>query len=71
MQIIPTYWHKEGTVICSAQLRHTVQEDRGHLLVLVLHKAEHLEGKPPHLTLAILNYGCLRILVTASFCGEE
>lgn len=71
MQIITTYWHKEGTVICSAQLRHTVKEDRGHLLVLVLHKAKHLEGEPAHLTLAVFNDGCLRVLVTASFCREE
>lgn len=38
-----TYWHKKGTVICSAQLCHAVEEDRRHLLVLVLHKAEYLK----------------------------
>lgn len=36
-------WHKKGTVICSAQLCHTVKEDHRHVLVLALHKAGELE----------------------------
>lgn len=44
-----------------------MEEDCRHLLVLVLHKAEHLKGKPAHLTLAILNYSCLWVLVAANW----
>lgn len=66
-----TYRHKKGTVFCSAQLCHTVKEDCRHLLVLVLHEAKHLKGKPAHLALAVLNYSRLWVLVTASFCRED
>lgn len=60
-----TYWHEEGAVISPAQLGDAVQEDRGHFLILVLHKAEHFEGEPALLAPAVFDDGGLRVLVTA------
>lgn len=42
-----------------------MQEDGGHLLVLVLHKAEHFESEAAHLALPILKDGGLGVFFTA------
>lgn len=65
MKVCQSYWHEHWTIICSTQLGDTVQEDSGHLLVLVLHKAEHFKGKAAHLALPIFKHGCLGIFFTA------
>lgn len=57
--------HEHGTVVCSTQLGDTVQENSGHLLVLVLYKAEYFKGKPAHLALPILEDGGLGVFFTA------
>lgn len=58
--------HKHGTVIWAAQLGHAVQEDSGHLLILVLDEAEHLKGETTHLTLSIFKHCRLWVFVTPS-----
>lgn len=60
------YRQEHGAVVGSAQLGHTVKEDGGHLLVLVLDKAEHLEGEPAHLALPVLKNRCLRVFITSA-----
>lgn len=56
--------HEHWTVISPTQFGDTVQEDGGHLLVLVLHKAEYFKGKASHLALAIFKDGGLGVFVT-------
>lgn len=62
--------HEHRAVIRSAQLGDTVQEDSGHLLVLVLNKAEYFEGKAAHLALPVFKDGGLGIFFTAG-SGRE
>ena len=57
--------HEHRTVICSTQLGDAVKEDGGHLLVLVLYKAEYFKGEAAHLALAIFKDGGLGIFFTA------
>lgn len=60
-----SHWHEHRTIIGPTQLGDTVQKDGGHLLVLVLHKAEHFERKAAHLALSILKDGGLGVFFTA------
>ena len=60
-----SHWHKHWTVICSTQLGNTVQENSGHLLILVLDKAEYFKSKTTHLALPILKDGGLGVFFTA------
>ena len=60
-----SHWHEQRTVICSTQLGDAVQENSGHLLVLVLYKTEYFKGKATHLALPILKDGGLRVFFTA------
>lgn len=57
--------HEHGTIVGAAQLGDAVQEDGGHLLVLVLDKAEHFEGKAAHLALPVLEDGGLGVFFAA------
>lgn len=61
-----SHWHEHGTVVRSTQLGDTVQEDGGHLLVLVLDEAEHFEGKAAHLALPVFKDCRLGVFLTAS-----
>ncbi len=65
-----SHWYEHRTVICSTQLGDTVQEDRGHLLVLVLYKAEYFKGKATHLAFPIFKDGGLGVFFTAG-SGKE
>lgn len=60
-----SHWHEHWTVIGSTQLGDTVQEDSGHLLILVFHKAEHFKGKAAHLALPIFKNSGLGVFFTA------
>lgn len=66
-----SHWHEHGTVVCSTQLGDTVQEDGGHLLVLVLDEAEHLESKAAHLALPIFKDRRLGVFLAASHRERE
>lgn len=48
-----------------------MQEDGGHLLVLVLDEAEHFESKPAHLALPILKDRRLGVFLAASHRERE
>lgn len=60
-----SHWHDHRTVVGATQLGDTVQKDGGHLLVLVLHKAEHFKSEAAHLALPVLKDGGLGIFFTA------
>lgn len=60
-----SHWHEHWTIIGATQLGDAVQKDGGHLLVLVLHKAEHFEREAAHLALPVLKDGGLGIFFTA------
>lgn len=60
-----SHWHEHWTIVGATQLGDAVQKDGGHLLVLVLHKAEHFESKATHLALPVLKDGGLGIFFTA------
>lgn len=61
-----SYRQEQGAVVRATQLGHTVQKYGGHLLVLVLDEAEHLEGEAAHLALPVLKHCCLRVLITSA-----
>lgn len=60
-----SHWHEHWTVVCSTQLGHAVQEDGGHLLILVFYETEDLKGKAAHLALPVLKDGGLGVFLTA------
>lgn len=63
--------YEHRAVVGLTQLGDTVQEDGGHLLVLVLNKAEDFEGEASHLTLAILEDCGLWVFFTAGSRSEH
>lgn len=67
----PSHRHEHRTIVGATQLGDAVQEDGGHLLVLVLHKAEHFESKAAHLALPVLEDGGLGVFFTAGSMKSE